>query len=128
MPVTPLFAAVFAIIYVYLSFRVIAHRFTKQISLGTGGDKNLEKAIRIQANFGEYIPISLLLFWFLEVITYASGLVLILGTVLLLARFSHIIGLNDTKNKLIFRQVGMVATFTVILIASVKLIWHYLPY
>ncbi len=127
MPITPLYASLFAIIYVYLSLNVIKHRFSKKNSVASGGDESLNIAIRIHGNFIEYVPISLILFWFIEVIAFASYWVVILGSVLLLARIAHIIGMNDTKNMLIFRQIGMVATFAVILISAAILIWHYLP-
>lgn len=127
MPITPFFTAILAIIYVWLSFGVIKHRFSKKISMGSAGDPALEKAMRIQGNFGEYVPISLLLLWFLEVVTYSSGLAFILGCVLVLSRFSHIVGLNDSATKLIFRQIGTLGTFAVILVSSAVLIWHYLP-
>ena len=128
MPVTPLFAAILAIIYVWLFFGVIKHRFSKQISLGSADDKSLEKAIRIQGDFYEHVPISLILIWFLEIITYSSSLTFILGCVLILARFAHIISLNDIATKMIFRQIGVLGTFAVILVSSVVLIWHYLPF
>ena len=127
MPITPLFAAVFAIFYILLSIKVIRFRLSKQISLGDAGDTDLETAVRSHGNFIEYVPISLILMWFLEVITYSSSLSMLLGLILLVSRFAHVIGLNDTKNKLIFRQVGMLGTFFVILVAASYLIWYYIP-
>lgn len=127
MPITPLFASLFAILFVVLSLRVALRRRRRRISIGSGGDEELEIAIRAHANFIEYVPIALILMWFLEVIAHASGLVLILGTALFFARLAHIVGITDTQNKLIFRFVGMIVTFAVILISSAVLIWHYLP-
>ena len=127
MPITPLFAAIFAIIYVVLSLTVVKHRFGKQVSLGDGQDKQLQKAIRIHANFAEYVPFALLLMWFLEIVAYEFGLVLILGTVLLVARLAHVVGTRDPKNYIIFRQVGALATFTVLLVSAGRLIWQYFP-
>jgi len=127
MPITPLFAAIFAIFYIVLSFKVISHRLNKQISLGSANDKDLETAIRVHGNFSEYVPLALLLMWFLEVIVYSSDLTMMLGCILLFSRFAHVIGLNDMKNKMIYRRVGMLGTFAVILVAAVRLIVHYLP-
>lgn len=128
MPITPLFAGIFAIMYVWLSFGVIRHRLNTKISLGDKGDKALQTAVRVHGNFVEYVPISLILFWFLEIVTYSSGLVFVLGCVLLVARCSHVIGLKGMPERMIFRQIGMIATFAVILISSAVLIWHYLPF
>ena len=55
------FAAILAILYIQLSFRVIKLRRAKRISLGDGGDKSLQAAIRTHANFIEYVPFSLIL-------------------------------------------------------------------
>ena len=128
MPVTPLFAGIFGLIYIWLSYGVIKLRLNKKISLGSGGDEELEIAMRVHSNFIEYVPICLILLWFLEIVTYSSGLSFILACVLILARLAHIIGLNDTGKKFIFRQIGVLGTFTVILVPSVVLIWFYLPF
>jgi uncharacterized membrane protein YecN with MAPEG domain len=127
MAITPLFAAIFAVIYVALSASVIRHRFGKKVSMGNGEDKDLEKAVRIHGNFCEYVPFALLLMWFIEVLTFHSGFVFILGCVLLLARLAHVIGMRDPKNYLLFRQAGIIATFLVLLLCAGRLIWHYLP-
>ena len=127
MPITPFFAAIFAVIYIVLSFDVIKHRFGKQVSLGDGEDRQLQKAIRIHGNFAEYVPFALLIMWFLEMVAYEFVLVLILGTVLLIARLAHVVGMRDPKKYLIFRQLGIIATFAVLLIGAARLIWQYLP-
>ena len=127
MPITPLFAAVFALIYVFLSFAVIKHRVGKQVVLGEGEDRDLLVAIRTHANFSEYVPFALILMWFIETVAYNSALALILGCVLLLGRLSHVIGMRNPKQYMVLRQVGMLATFGVLAVSSIYLIWHYLP-
>ena len=127
MPITPLFAAIFALMYVYLSFAVIKHRIGKQVGLGEGEDRDLLVAIRTHANFSEYVPFALILMWFLETVAYNSTLALVLGCVLLLGRVSHIIGLRNPKQYMVLRQAGILATFGVLTVSSVYLIWHYLP-
>lgn len=127
MPITPFFAAIFAVIYVILSLGVIKHRLGKKVSLGSGQDPQLEKAIRIQGNFAEYVPFALLLMWFLEIIAYEHTLVLILGTALLLARLAHVVGMREPKKYFIFRQLGALITFVVLLISAARLIWQYIP-
>lgn len=127
MPITPLFAALFALMYVILSIGVIRIRFTDKISLGDGGNKQLEIATRIHGNFIEYVPLCLVLFWFVERITFNSQLVFVLACVLLLARVAHVIGLRHAKPLLILRQLGVIATFIVILICALYLVWWYLP-
>lgn len=125
--ITPLFAALFGFLYVLLSINVVKHRFSKKISIGTNDDKATEVAVRVHANFIEYVPFCLILFYFLELLTLSSSLVFFLGSVLLLARILHIVGMFKPKEFLIFRQIGVVATFVVMLAASSALALRYIP-
>jgi len=132
MPVTPLFAAIFALAYVYLSVTVIKVRFSEKIVLGLENkdfvtNTKLEQAVRIHANFIEYVPMALILFWFLENITYSHTSVFWLGCILLIARVAHVIGMRNHQQYMLFRQCGMAATFGVIVFSAIKLILWYLP-
>ena len=127
MPITPIFAAVLALIYVVLSFRVIQIRFKQRINLGDGGLANLNTRIRVHANFAEYVPIALILLWFVETITFNRALTLALAALLLISRIMHVIGMHKPKKLIILRQIGMLGTFAVLLGASVALIRYYLP-
>jgi len=128
MPITPLFAAIFALIYVILSLSVVKQRLSKKIILGIGDDdREFERTVRIHGNFNEYVPLSLILLWFVETIVFSHRLALVLGCVLLLSRLAHVIGLSKPRSFVIGRQIGMIGTFSVIIIASAVLIRHYLP-
>ena len=127
MPVTPLFAAIFSLIYIVLSVAVVRQRLGKKLTLGSGEDRDLEKAIRIHGNFAEYVPLSLLLLWFLEAIAFNGRMAFILGCILLISRLAHVIGMRDPRNYMILRQLGVLGTFGVMGVSSVFLIWHYLP-
>lgn len=128
MPVTPIFAAVFSLFYVLLSANVIRHRLTSKVALGEGKNHDLLKAIRVHANFAEYVPLAIVMMWFLETITYDSRVPYALGVVLLLGRIGHVIGMSYHRRFLILRQIGILATFGVLLTSSVLLILHYIPY
>lgn len=127
MPITPLFIALFALFYIVLSIGVIRLRLASGISHGSGDQIELEHAVRAHANFAEYVPLALLLLWSLETISYDSTLAFILGCVLLVGRISHVIGVRDPQRFMLMRKIGIVATFAVLLIGSLRLIWHYLP-
>lgn len=127
MPITPLFAAIFGLIYIVLSLGVIKVRLGEKVSLGYGESHDLEKASRTHANFAEYVPIALLLMWFLETISLDSMLVFILGSILIFSRLAHVVGMNNPKKFMILRQLGVVGTLSVIIIASIALLWWYLP-
>jgi len=127
MPITPLFAAIFGIMYIALSISVAKRRLKGNISLGTGGNDDLEKAIRVHGNFSEYVPFTLLLLWLLETVSLSHSLVFVLGVVFLVARIAHCIGMLNQDKLLILRKLGMVGTFGVILIASLATLWLYVP-
>lgn len=133
MLVTPFFAALFALIYVALSFAVIRQRVSKQVALGDGkvgeksGDPDLMVAIRVHGNFAEYVPIALLLMWFIEMVQYDSRFAFGMGAILLLGRVLHFIGMHHPRKYMICRQLGMIATFGVLVVGSIRLLWLYVP-
>ena len=61
MPITALYAALLAGIFVILSVRVIAARRGSGAPLGDGGNPELLRRIRVQGNFSEYVPLALIL-------------------------------------------------------------------
>ena len=121
MLITPLFAALFGVFYFLLSLNVVRFRLSKQVSLGDGNDKNVERAVRIHANFIEYVPLLLLLFYFYEIITLSSTLVLFLASGLFMARVFHVIGMLKPRQWMVLRQLGALITFSVLLIISLAL-------
>lgn len=125
--VTPLFAAIFGLMYVFLSFVVIKHRSKHQVSIGSGNNEELKTEIRIHANFSEYVPLCLILLFLLENLTLSSNLAFWLGSLLLLSRVFHVIGMRGGKPRFFFRVAGMLGTFAVILISSLAMLWLYLP-
>ena len=106
---------------------VVRCRLGKQISLGDGNDKDVERAIRIHSNFIEYVPLILILFYFYEIISLSSSLVFFLGTSLLLARALHIVGMLKPRGWFILRQLGAGVTFSVLLVISIALALRYTP-
>ena len=99
--------------------RVISQRFSEKISYGDGGNKNMIKAIRTHSNFVEYTPFALLLIAMAE-LQNAGGLVLnLLGLTLLAGRILHAYGFGRTPQIVILRRLGMLLTFTAILVAAI---------
>jgi len=125
MPITALFAALFGLMYVVLSIGVIRLRLSGHVSIGCGENSDLEKAIRIHGNFAEYVPFSLILLFFLEQIGISSGLVFGLCLLLMVSRVSHYMGMKNQASLMIFRKLGMIGTFLVILISSLALLYGY---
>jgi len=127
MIVTPMFAALFGVLYVLLAFNVVRLRIGGQIAYGDGDNRDLMIAIRTHANFAEYLPFTLLLLWFVESMTFSITLVFWLGTILLIGRVLHVLGMAYPKSLMICRKIGVVVTLSVILVASTRLLFHYLP-
>ena len=63
---TSIIASVLTIIFIKLSFAVIGLRRKNKVGLGNGGHDDLERAIRAQGNFAEYVPFGIILIACLE--------------------------------------------------------------
>lgn len=122
MLLTPYYAAILALIYVALSFRVIRIRQQLKVSLGDGKDKQLKRAIRVHGNFAEYVPLTLMMIYFVEIQSHNALLIHGLCTVLILARLSHIYGVSQLKENLMFRVFGLFITGCVISISAIAII------
>ena len=121
--ITPIYAAILALVYVYLAFRVIRNRRAAKVALGTGGDAALERAIRVHGNFAEYVPITLLLLLLLELQGAPRLSVVVIGMVFVAGRGAHAWGLSRDPEDLRFRTTGMAITFATIITTSLGLIW-----
>jgi uncharacterized protein len=125
MLITPGYAAVFALMFVVLSLRTIRLRRRAKAAIGDGGDPRLARAARVHSNFAEYVPLSLLLIYFLETQTGSGMGIHVLCLMLLAGRSSHAWGVSQVRENYRFRVVGMVLTFTVILSAAFRLLYAY---
>lgn len=115
LPVTLLFTSLNALIFVALSAYVVRRRFTERVSLGTGGKKPLEVAIRTHGNFAEYVPFALLLIALLEAGNQPKAFLYGLGALLTLSRLSHVIGLQIRRAPNPFRMFGLLGTWLVLI-------------
>ena len=93
IPITAVFTALLALMLVGISIRVTVLRAKKKISFFDGGDEELGRAVRVQGNFIEYVPIALALMALIESMGTKSGYVYAYGALLLAARFVHAWGL-----------------------------------
>lgn len=126
MSITPLYAALFGLMLVLLSARVIRLRWHYRVAIGSRGEKALERAIRVQANFVEYVPLTLLLLFLLELQAGASLMIHLLCAMLLVGRVLHALGVSRVEEVLLVRQIGMGLTFGVLVAASILLLLNVL--
>lgn len=122
--ITSFIAAVLTIIFVKLSFAVIGLRRKNQVGLGSGGHDDLERAIRAQGNFAEYVPFGIILIACLELNGAPWWLVAIPGITLIIGRLIHAKGINVPPPDFSKRVLGMQFTFyTLITLVILNLIW-----
>ena len=122
--VTSIIAAVLTIIFVKLSFAVIGLRRKNQVGLGSGGHEDLERAIRAQGNFAEYVPFGIILIACLELNGAPWWLVAIPGITLIIGRLIHAVGIKVPPPDFSKRVLGMKFTFvTLISLVILNLAW-----
>ena len=109
--ITSIIAAVLTSIFIRLSFAVIGLRRKNKVGLGTGGHENLERAIRAQGNFAEYVPFGILLIACLELNKAPWWLVAVPGITLIIGRVIHAVGINTPPPDFSKRVLGMKFTF-----------------
>jgi uncharacterized membrane protein YecN with MAPEG domain len=115
VPVSATYASVLAIIFIVLSYRVARRRMRFQVGLGTGDNRELERAVRIHGNFAEYVPLALVLLVIYEMGGAPAWAVHLAGAVLLVARLLHAFGLTQSSGRSPGRFTGIIATWLVIL-------------
>jgi uncharacterized protein len=96
----------------------VPHRRAAKIGLGIGGDHQLERKIRVHANFVEYVPMALLMSALLEISGLAAVWLWALGGVLLFARLLHASGLSKKSGYSKGRFYGTLLTWIVLLAMS----------
>ena len=126
LQITALYASLLAFIYIKLSTNVIKLRRFHKVSLGYKNHKDLEQAIRAQANFIEYVPFGLILLSCLEINKIHPLIVFILGGLLLVGRFLHAKSFTLPGTDKIKRVQGMKCTFWSIRLMAAMLIFSFL--
>ena len=115
LTVTPYYAAALGLLFGVLSLRVIVVRRSKNIGFGAADDADLERRIRVHANFAEYVPMTLLLLGMAEVRGAPHLWLHIFNTALLLGRVVHAIGVSQPATDNIGRVIGMTGTQSALL-------------
>ena len=120
--ITALYTSILGILWLGLTMYVILGRWKYEVSLGDGGERDLNRRIRAHANFMETVPFALMLLWFGEMYVWTPHVVHSMGIALVVGRILHAYGMLFRKRSTNrFRQMGMTLTMTVMGIASVWL-------
>lgn len=115
LAVTPIYAAALTVLFLVLTARVITYRRAHKVSLGHGGDPVLERRMRAQGNFAEYVPLCLILLLGAELAGAQALWLHGTGLLLLTGRLMHGIGFSFLRESMILRVGGMVLTLVALL-------------
>ena len=122
--ITPLYAGLIALLFIFLSVRVIKVRKNDKISLGDGGNSNMSYRIRAHANLAEYAPLALILLAMSEMQGAPLWVVHALGLMLLIGRVMHGWAMSQAPQNLRFRVYGMMLTLIMITLTALANIGH----
>ncbi|SEA03590.1 MAPEG family protein [Variovorax sp. YR216] len=125
MRIVWLYAALLALLFVGLSFRTLAMRRRLRIVIGDAGDERMLRAMRVHSNFAEYVPLNLLLMYFVSSTLPQPWFLHALGISILLGRVLHAVGVSQVRERYGFRVVGMALTFSPMLASALTLLAAY---
>ena len=121
--ITCIFAAVAALVNMWLGIRCGQVRTSAKISHGDGGNVLLQRRMRAQLNFAENAPIVLILFLGLELCGLIPDLWLaIIAAVFIFARIAHGIGM-DAESDSKARMAGVLLTMLITLALVGMALW-----
>lgn len=120
--VTSVYAALTALLFLWLSYRVIAVRQSERVSLGDGGVKLLERRIRAQGNCAEYAPIALILLLLGEMLAAPAIVLHVLGLMLVIGRALHGVALSSNTSRPALRIAGMVLTLAMLALSALMVL------
>ena len=121
---TGIYAGVCSLLFLYLAWPITFQRKQKRIGLGDAGDPELQRAIRVHANFVEYVPLSLLMLLLLEQQGGPTGLIHGFGMALVFSRLLHAYGLGRSSGYSFGRFYGTLGTWLVMIGLAAVLIWR----
>ena len=115
MHITPIYAGLATLFYVFLSVRVIGGRRRARVGLGDGGNRLLQRRLRAHGNFAEYCPLGLVLMALAELQGAPAWTLHLIGAALIAGRLVHAYGVSKEPEPIRLRVIGMVLTFTALI-------------
>ena len=93
LPASFLYAALLGLLLIALSANVVRARRRYRVGLGVGTEEGMQQAVRVQANFSEYVPFAVILLILAELTEMPAIAVHVAGIILLTSRVLHAWGL-----------------------------------
>lgn len=129
--ITAFYLAILGLIYAALALRVAGMRRANRTLFGDAENASLRAAIRVHANFIEYVPIIALLVALLEMSGMPPIRVHLLMGALLLTRILHPIGMSARPLTWQFnagRVGGILLTLAVLIAAAISALVRFWPF
>ena len=114
LPITLTLAGAAAILNIWLAARVSRLRALHKVSIGDGGNEALVRRMRAHANYGENMPLVLILIGLIELAGGDARILWGAGIVFILARILHAFGM-DRPNPSRLRMIGMLGNTLVLI-------------
>ena len=116
--VTALYAGLMIVLFLGLTLRVFAARFRSGVTLGTGEDRRLLRAVRVHANFAENVPLFLAALLAAELAGAPGPALHATGGLMLLARLLHAAGMSREPDIRPLRAAGALGTVVALGVAA----------
>ncbi len=121
-PITALYAGLLGLMMLALAGLVVRARWQYRTGLGTGSEPGMERAVRVHANFVEYVPLTLVVMLLAEINGLPAMLLHAAGAALLVARGLHAWGLGHSSGRSFGRFWGTAVTWLVLLALSLAVV------
>lgn len=117
------YAALCGLLLIALSVQVVMARRRYRVGLGSGQQEGMERAMRVQANFAEYVPLAVALLVLSEITGLPTAAVHVAGLALVASRVLHAWGLSHSSGRSFGRFCGTAGTWLVVLGLSLWLLY-----
>jgi len=110
-----MYTALLGLLLIALSVNVVLARRRYRVRLGEGTDEGMRQAVRVQANFAEYVPLAAVLLILSELTGMPIVAVHVAGILLVTSRLLHAWGLAHSPGRTFGRFYGTAGTWFVII-------------
>jgi len=118
-----LYAALLGLLLIALSVNVVLARRRYHVRLGVGTEEGMQQAVRVQANFSEYVPLAVILLIMAELSGLPTAAVHAAGILLVTSRVLHAWGLSHSPGRTFGRFYGTAGTWLVIIGLSLYVLY-----
>ena len=122
LEVAGVYVAVNMLLLIYLAFRVVSVRQSARISIGTGGNEQLEVRTRVHGNAAEYIPAMLVGLVVLALMGLPGWAIHVGGGAFTLGRGMHMVGMSG--NILPLRAGGILLSWISMILVAGAILFH----